>query len=72
MLDLQVFKLIFDVGSLSYVMCKIFKVSNNMKFSLAMSIFFLLGYIQAFLGATEGVAKQRIFSNLEEYIIYTL
>lgn len=55
-----------------YVMCKIFKASNNMKFSLAMSIFFLLGYIQAFLGATEGVAKQRTFSNLEEYIIYTL
>lgn len=56
---------------LYFVLSKIFKANNNMKFDLGLSIFFLLGYIQALLGAMQGVSNVNELSNLEWYILYT-
>lgn len=52
-------------------LCKIFKVTDNTKFYLGISSFFLLGYIQALIGAVEGVSTNRSLSNLDWYCVYT-
>lgn len=44
---------------------------DNMKFDLFISLCFLIGYIQTFIGATEGVFNNRYLSNLEWYFVYT-
>lgn len=56
---------------LYWVLCRVCKVSNNTKFYLSISIFFLFGYIQGLVGATEGVLKNNNLSNLDWYCVYT-
>lgn len=56
---------------LYWILCKLFKSTNNIKFDLIISFLFLIGFIQAFIGATEGVFINRYLSNLEWYFVYT-
>lgn len=51
---------------------KVFKLPDcNMEFSVLISLALLLIYLQAFLGAVEGVMGRTNITNIEWYLIYT-